>query len=669
MSLHGHNGSGHATGAAAKDTSHKSLLKVGMETPRARLDLSRLKKTSSISRFLQDEEDLILARINGLTRKHRPGNTDMLKARNSLIPIPSTTTCISGYCTRNPTGIQAKTLREREKHGRSNCKGLKRIVKSPCQLSPKTVHVLFTLLNHPIWSTSIAPSRHWMLPSLWTSIPPGSPTSTQQTQSVVAHVDVVEKSESSYYDSGVVGSHPWYPPNARTSSSVTSVTSIKSLPRYTRPTSHTMGSSITDVAPFLPCELACWGICNKSFPIDQTEPWTDHIVEAHLKDMLPAKACCWFCDSTDFDATAPHRDRRCWNFDPPDLGVNFTMRMEHIREHILTNATSVRRIKPDSCLLEHLNEHGLMAPRPMRQQKEATIKREDIVQEQYPQPEPSLLAEQTDPEVSRQTAGNDNGEATPQHTAGSSQPSPTSRKSRKVRNGKEAVNGDHCDDENDEEAPERKKRKSDKKPRTGEPKFACPAVGKGKENLLNGLLDHSPSKNCFPDMASDQTISPYPDYFGQYTHYEQSHGFQKVEQPKIFRELLDPSVGYYFPWETRQFTVGLVEKSLLKFQERFEASMRPAVAALPNDPNTQRNEKVTVAPQDAINEESADYISRYAVPRRLRFQTSPRPAEETTGEDTSPGMVDTSLAKTYFPPSGTTLVMSPAGLMGCTRGT
>jgi hypothetical protein len=104
----------------------------------------------------------------------------------------------------------------------------------------------------------------------------------------------------------------------------------------------------------LPCEFAWMGYggkCNAIFHPHETDLWIDHIISYHLRDKLPSKALCWFCDDYMFDArVATKGDRR----------ANFDNRMAHISQHIDEGKT-VHQIRPDFYFLEHLKKHKLIS--------------------------------------------------------------------------------------------------------------------------------------------------------------------------------------------------------------------------------------------------------------------------------------------------------------------
>ncbi|OTA53483.1 hypothetical protein K449DRAFT_440097 [Hypoxylon sp. EC38] len=102
----------------------------------------------------------------------------------------------------------------------------------------------------------------------------------------------------------------------------------------------------------LPCEFVGLGSCDISFNYNETEAWIEHIIVNHLQDKLPSKAACWFCDAFLFDAKASQvRDRR----------LNFHNRMEHIREHIVSEGKTANDIRPDFHMLDHLRHYRLIS--------------------------------------------------------------------------------------------------------------------------------------------------------------------------------------------------------------------------------------------------------------------------------------------------------------------
>ncbi len=127
---------------------------------------------------------------------------------------------------------------------------------------------------------------------------------------------------------------------------------------YTRYTASTNGS-FYNMYPnpvagtvILPCEFVGIGPCDVNFNYDETEAWIEHIIVEHLRDRLPAKAKCWFCDTYEFDvkSSVARNDRR----------VNFDMRMYHIRDHIIDEGMTANNIRPDFHMLDHLYHHRLI---------------------------------------------------------------------------------------------------------------------------------------------------------------------------------------------------------------------------------------------------------------------------------------------------------------------
>ncbi|KAI2468257.1 hypothetical protein F4781DRAFT_432528 [Annulohypoxylon bovei var. microspora] len=102
----------------------------------------------------------------------------------------------------------------------------------------------------------------------------------------------------------------------------------------------------------LPCEFVAMGSCDVSFHYNDTERWIEHIITQHLREKLPQKADCWFCNTFSFDARDPQvrNDRR----------QNFENRMAHIREHIAEGKTA-NDMCPDFHMLDHLLKHNLIS--------------------------------------------------------------------------------------------------------------------------------------------------------------------------------------------------------------------------------------------------------------------------------------------------------------------
>ncbi|KAK8107775.1 uncharacterized protein PG998_009788 [Apiospora kogelbergensis] len=101
--------------------------------------------------------------------------------------------------------------------------------------------------------------------------------------------------------------------------------------------------------PVLPCEYARLGLCTAIFGPDETQIWWEHIAGSHLQWVMPHHCICWFCDQ---------------EFSSKDIGVdpneNFTLRLEHIRGHIIEEGYTDSDMRPDYFLLEHMYRHGLL---------------------------------------------------------------------------------------------------------------------------------------------------------------------------------------------------------------------------------------------------------------------------------------------------------------------
>ncbi|KAK9778811.1 putative C2H2-type domain-containing protein [Seiridium cardinale] len=100
----------------------------------------------------------------------------------------------------------------------------------------------------------------------------------------------------------------------------------------------------------LPCEFAGYSGCDANFPLDDFDSWFDHIVGHHLRNELPAKCLCWFCDEIVFFAK-DHRDRR----------TNFVKRMEHIHNHFIDHGDTLEQVRPDYHILDHFLLHRLVS--------------------------------------------------------------------------------------------------------------------------------------------------------------------------------------------------------------------------------------------------------------------------------------------------------------------
>jgi hypothetical protein len=132
-------------------------------------------------------------------------------------------------------------------------------------------------------------------------------------------------------------------------------TAVSSPPRSTAPTINSVFvAHATNDAPYnpecvLPCEYAPLGLCNETFQPGEFEVWEDHIVRQHLRYQIPDRCICWFCDQ-EFSSEEHNVDVR----------YNFFRRLEHIREHIIHDVRSVRHMRPDYFLLEHMYRNSLL---------------------------------------------------------------------------------------------------------------------------------------------------------------------------------------------------------------------------------------------------------------------------------------------------------------------
>ncbi|KAI1481265.1 hypothetical protein F4774DRAFT_46291 [Daldinia eschscholtzii] len=101
----------------------------------------------------------------------------------------------------------------------------------------------------------------------------------------------------------------------------------------------------------LPCELFAVG-CDVTFSFSEVDAWIEHVITAHLRDKLPSKVLCWFCDQWDYDCRSPGMggDRR----------YNFDCRMRHIYDHFVDGQTA-HKMRPDFYMIEHLGRHGLVS--------------------------------------------------------------------------------------------------------------------------------------------------------------------------------------------------------------------------------------------------------------------------------------------------------------------
>ncbi|KAI0474844.1 hypothetical protein F4859DRAFT_80863 [Xylaria cf. heliscus] len=104
--------------------------------------------------------------------------------------------------------------------------------------------------------------------------------------------------------------------------------------------------SLDDKGSILPCEFVG---CGETFDIGDLDGWIEHFISVHLKDNLPEKALCWFCDD--------------WIFDTKNIGdrrKNFENRMRHIYDHISHEGMTSNEIRPDHFMNTHLYNHGLI---------------------------------------------------------------------------------------------------------------------------------------------------------------------------------------------------------------------------------------------------------------------------------------------------------------------
>ncbi|KAI0205485.1 hypothetical protein F4808DRAFT_234796 [Astrocystis sublimbata] len=118
-------------------------------------------------------------------------------------------------------------------------------------------------------------------------------------------------------------------------------------------TSTSMSASVmhpTGFARNLPCEFMSMG-CDVRFGLDDVDGWIEHVIFDHLKNKLPKKVACWFCDTWTFDYHNSGKDRRS----------NFDSRMWHIRDHILVDGFGDHDIRPDHFFMEHLEKHEIVS--------------------------------------------------------------------------------------------------------------------------------------------------------------------------------------------------------------------------------------------------------------------------------------------------------------------
>lgn len=103
----------------------------------------------------------------------------------------------------------------------------------------------------------------------------------------------------------------------------------------------------------LPCELSHLTGCDVVFPGDDEQGWMDH-VERHLGGSFPVKLRCWFCSDQYFDARQTSAG---------DLRYNFTLRMQHIRHHIVHEGFRPDETPRDGHVVQHLLDNNLIDSR------------------------------------------------------------------------------------------------------------------------------------------------------------------------------------------------------------------------------------------------------------------------------------------------------------------
>lgn len=96
----------------------------------------------------------------------------------------------------------------------------------------------------------------------------------------------------------------------------------------------------------LPCEFSMNG-CDRVFHSDEYVEWIEHII-SHLRGVLPRKLRCWYCVQHTFDADVTSGG---------SVRVNFQLRMQHIRNHILFDESPVSWARPDMSMIKHLKIH------------------------------------------------------------------------------------------------------------------------------------------------------------------------------------------------------------------------------------------------------------------------------------------------------------------------
>ncbi|KAK7983277.1 kinesin-domain-containing protein [Apiospora arundinis] len=162
-----------------------------------------------------------------------------------------------------------------------------------------------------------------------------APIYGSSTGSVSSRSSTISTAQRSVFSPGSQGSHRSYRTAASTVDSVF------------------MADATID-APYnpecvLPCEYAPLGLCNETFHPGEFGVWENHITRHHLQDQIPDRCICWFCDQ-EFSSEEHNAD----------VGYNFFRRLEHIREHIIHDGRSIRHMRPDYFLLEHIYRNSLL---------------------------------------------------------------------------------------------------------------------------------------------------------------------------------------------------------------------------------------------------------------------------------------------------------------------
>ncbi|KAG8163896.1 hypothetical protein KVR01_005814 [Diaporthe batatas] len=102
-----------------------------------------------------------------------------------------------------------------------------------------------------------------------------------------------------------------------------------------------------ETSPFLlPCEFSMTG-CDRVFHRDEDNEWIAHII-GHLRDIIPRKLRCWYCVKHTFDADITSDG---------NIRINFRIRMQHIRQHILFDEKPVSWARLDMSVVKHLLLH------------------------------------------------------------------------------------------------------------------------------------------------------------------------------------------------------------------------------------------------------------------------------------------------------------------------